>query len=34
VLVSQNTFPLEDGDKSYDKGKFAEFISTWKDYRP
>ena len=30
VLISQNTLPLEDGDKSYDKGRFVAFINMWK----
>ena len=29
VLQSQNTLPLEDGDKSYDRGEFVAFIDTW-----
>ena len=30
VLVSQNTLPLEDGDKSYDRANFLAFIESWK----
>lgn len=30
VLASQNTLPLEDGDKSYDPGRFTAFIDRWK----
>lgn len=30
VLVSQNTLPLEDGDKSYDRSNFLAFVNTWK----
>ena len=30
VLVSQNTLPLEDGDKSYDRDNFLAFVNTWK----
>jgi len=29
VLASQNTLPLEDGDKSYDKANFVSFIDKW-----
>lgn len=29
VLASQNTLPLEDGDKSYDRERFLEFIGRW-----
>ena len=31
VLASQNTLPLEDGAKSYDRGKFAVFIEQWRE---
>ena len=30
VLESQDTLPLEDGDKSYDLGKFQAFIERWR----
>jgi thiol:disulfide interchange protein len=30
VLESQDTLPLEDGDKSYDRGKFQAFIEGWR----
>ena len=30
VLESQDTLPLEDGDKSYDVGKFQAFIERWR----
>jgi len=30
VLVSQNTLPLEDGEKSYDEGRFMAFIDRWR----
>ena len=30
MLVSQNTVPLEDGDKSYDRNSFMAFIDEWK----
>lgn len=30
VLDSQNTLPLEDGDKSYDKGAFMAFVDKWR----
>ncbi len=30
LLVSQNTVPLEDGDKSYDKRNFMAFIDEWR----
>ena len=30
LLVSQDTLPLEDGDKSYDRAKFAAFIGRWR----
>jgi thiol:disulfide interchange protein len=33
VLASQNTLPLEDGDKSYDRAKFAAFIEQWRSAR-
>ena len=31
VLASQDTLPLEDGDKSYDRAKFAAFIERWRN---
>ena len=30
VLASQDTLPLEDGDKSYDRAKFGAFIERWR----
>lgn len=30
ILASQNTLPLEDGDKSYDRSNFFAFIDSWK----
>ena len=30
VLASQNTLPLEDGEKSYDAGRFMAFIDEWR----
>jgi thioredoxin-related protein len=30
LLASQNTLPLEDGDKSYDTAKFQGFIDEWR----
>jgi Thioredoxin-like len=30
VLASQNTLPLEDGDKSYDRDRFMAFIESWR----
>jgi thioredoxin-related protein len=33
VLASQNTLPLEDGDKSYDRGNFLAFIESWESKR-
>jgi hypothetical protein len=30
LLASQNTLPLEDGDKSYDTAKFQSFIDEWR----
>jgi thioredoxin-related protein len=30
VLASENTLPLEDGDKSYDPAKFRAFIDRWR----
>jgi len=30
LLASQNTLPLEDGGKSYDKQVFADFIDKWR----
>jgi len=34
LLVSQDTAPLEDGDKSYDRAKFAAFIERWRNGGP
>jgi len=31
LLLSQDTLPLEDGDKSYDRAKFAAFIERWRN---
>jgi hypothetical protein len=31
LLTSQNTLPLEDGDKSYDRAKFQAFIEQWRE---
>ena len=31
VLASQDTLPLEDGAKSYDRSKFAAFLEQWRD---
>jgi thiol:disulfide interchange protein len=31
LLASQNTLPLEDGDKSYDLGKFMAFVGKWRE---
>ena len=31
LLVSQDTLALEDGDKSYDRAKFAAFIDRWRN---
>jgi len=31
VLASQDTLPLEDGDKSYDRAKFSAFIEQWRN---
>jgi thioredoxin-related protein len=31
VLASQDTLPLEDGDKSYDRAKFSAFVEGWRD---
>jgi hypothetical protein len=31
LLVSQDTLPLEDGDKSYDRAKFVAFIEQWRN---
>ena len=31
LLASQNTLPLEDGDKSYDRAKFLAFIEQWRE---
>lgn len=33
VLESQNTLPLEDGDKSYDRENFIAFIDKWESAR-
>jgi hypothetical protein len=30
LLASQDTLPLEDGDQSYDPGKFTAFIEQWR----
>jgi hypothetical protein len=30
VLASQDTLPLEDGAKSYDRAKFSAFIDEWR----
>lgn len=30
LLASQDTLPLEDGDKSYDPAKFSAFIEQWR----
>ena len=30
LLISQNTVPLEDGEKSYDKSNFMAFIDEWR----
>jgi thioredoxin-related protein len=30
MLASQDTLPLEDGDKSYDPAKFSAFIEQWR----
>ena len=30
ILASQDTLPLEDGAKSYDRAKFAAFIERWR----
>ena len=32
VLHSQDTLPLEDGDKSYDREKFKAFVERWRGY--
>ena len=34
LLLSQDTLPLEDGDKSYDRAKFAAFIERWRSGAP
>jgi thiol:disulfide interchange protein len=34
VLESQNTLPLEDGDKSYDPARFRAFIERWAGATP
>ncbi|HEX9877205.1 MAG TPA: thioredoxin family protein [Gammaproteobacteria bacterium] len=34
LLASQNTLPLEDGGKSYDKARFLAFIDEWKAMKP
>lgn len=31
VLASQDTLPLEDGDKSYDAQKFMAFVGQWRE---
>src|SRR5262245_52133798 len=31
LLASQDTLPLEDGDKSYDPTKFAAFVERWRN---
>jgi thiol:disulfide interchange protein len=31
LLTSQNTLPLEDGDKSYDRAKFLAFVEQWRE---
>lgn len=31
LLASQNTLPLEDGDKSYDRAKFLAFVEQWRE---
>lgn len=31
VLVSQNTLPLEDGAKSYDRDRFMAFVEQWRN---
>jgi thiol:disulfide interchange protein len=31
LLASQNTLPLEDGDKSYDRAKFLAFVAHWRE---
>ena len=31
LLASQNTLPLEDGDKSYDVRKFTAFVGEWRE---
>jgi Thioredoxin-like len=33
ILVSQNTAPLEDGDKSYNRDNFLAFIAGWEEKR-
>ena len=33
ILASQDTLPLEDGDKSYDRAKFSAFIERWRNQR-
>jgi hypothetical protein len=32
VLGSQDTLPLEDGDKSYDRDKFLAFVERWREH--
>lgn len=32
VLASENTLPLEDGEKSYDPAKFRAFIDRWRSH--
>lgn len=31
LLASQNTLPLEDGDKSYDRAKLLAFVEQWRE---
>ena len=31
ILASQDTLPLEDGNKSYDRAKFSAFIEQWRN---
>jgi hypothetical protein len=33
LLASQDTLPLEDGAKSYDRAKFRAFIDRWQHTR-
>lgn len=32
VLASENTLPLENGDKSYDPAKFRAFVDRWRSH--